>query len=381
MSIYRHIVTSIPHSSHQFYNLFIRLPSGKAYSALQAAHGKSRKLLLYTSCENFTSDRQIPMYHPNRTPTMPSQVPPIPLMYRDMPPNDTNGDYVGNHGGKSYRLRVEQQPIRARMCGFGDKDRRPITPPPCIRLTMCDGVTGQEIDAGNINAAYFVLIVDLWHEDISRGACNLVRHPTAQPSVSISSSVTTSFPPAPERPMFMPNMAPVNQYGQPMPPSYPYGQPQYYGVQTSPGYAAPYGTAYNSAVMPAQNSSQNHTRNLIGMTSSNACPLNDPEGKPGQWFVLQDLSVRTEGTFRLKFMIFNIGAGENASRVMTHGEKTPMLASCFSDPFTVYSAKKFPGVIESTALSKCFAQQGIKIPIRKDGPRTLANQSEYDADD
>ena len=44
-----------------------------------------------------------------------------------------------------------------------------------------------------------------------------------------------------------------------------------------------------------------------------------------------------------------------------------MLASCFSDVFTVYSAKKFPGVCESTPLSKCFATQGIKIPIRKEG--------------
>jgi hypothetical protein len=39
----------------------------------------------------------------------------------------------------------------------------------------------------------------------------------------------------------------------------------------------------------------------------------------------------------------------------------------FSEPFQVFSAKKFPGVIESTTLSKCFALQGIKIPIRKDG--------------
>jgi hypothetical protein len=42
------------------------------------------------------------------------------------------------------------------------------------------------------------------------------------------------------------------------------------------------------------------------------------------------------------------------------------LAYTFSDKFQVFSAKKFPGVIESTALSKCFAAQGIKIPIRKD---------------
>ena len=47
--------------------------------------------------------------------------------------------------------------------------------------------------------------------------------------------------------------------------------------------------------------------------------------------------------------------------------KAPVLAACFSDVFTVYSAKKFPGVVESTHLSRCFATQGIKIPIRKDG--------------
>ena len=47
--------------------------------------------------------------------------------------------------------------------------------------------------------------------------------------------------------------------------------------------------------------------------------------------------------------------------------KAPVLAHVFSDKFQVYSAKKFPGVIESTSLSKTFAAQGIKIPIRKDG--------------
>ena len=46
--------------------------------------------------------------------------------------------------------------------------------------------------------------------------------------------------------------------------------------------------------------------------------------------------------------------------------KAPVMAQTFSEPFCVYSAKKFPGVCESTPLSKAFAQQGIKIPVRKD---------------
>ncbi|RCH84006.1 Velvet complex subunit 2 [Rhizopus azygosporus] len=46
--------------------------------------------------------------------------------------------------------------------------------------------------------------------------------------------------------------------------------------------------------------------------------------------------------------------------------KSKIVAQVFSDPFTVYSAKKFPGMTESTELSKIFAKQGLKIPIRND---------------
>lgn len=60
--------------------------------------------------------------------------------------------------------------------------------------------------------------------------------------------------------------------------------------------------------------------------------------------------------------------------------KAPVLASVFSDVFQVYSAKKFPGVCESTALSKCFASQGIKIPIRKEGQNKNSNQDDDDYD-
>ena len=63
----------------------------------------------------------------------------------------------------------------------------------------------------------------------------------------------------------------------------------------------------------------------------------------------------------------NVGSPHAAQTLNT--ASAPVLASCFSDIFFVFSAKKFPGVIESTELSKCFATQGIKIPIRKDGVR------------
>ena len=56
------------------------------------------------------------------------------------------------------------------------------------------------------------------------------------------------------------------------------------------------------------------------------------------------------------------------SETQVNRGEAPILATTFSRDFQVFSAKKFPGVIESTPLSKCFATQGVKIPIRKDGP-------------
>ena len=47
--------------------------------------------------------------------------------------------------------------------------------------------------------------------------------------------------------------------------------------------------------------------------------------------------------------------------------QSKVLATAMSDSFTVYSAKKFPGMIESTELSKAFAAQGIRIPVRHAG--------------
>ncbi|EMD85134.1 hypothetical protein COCHEDRAFT_33742 [Bipolaris maydis C5] len=329
--------------------------------------------------------------------------------------------YPPRRAERKYKLEVEQQPIRARMCGFGDKDRRPITPPPCIRLVVLDEMD-RELDFNEIDSTYFVLMVDLWNES-GQSAVNLVRHSSAAPTVSISSSTTTSYPPPPERSHYVATTIPgydahsqayrhqqhqhqhQHQHMQPQPMAAAgYGPGAHTGVAVPPYYpptpqpptptyqqypapapAAPYGQApAPSAMIPATPMSSNHTRNLIGMNAVNACRLNDTKNKPGFWFVLQDLSVRTEGTFRLKLFLFDIGAGDGTNATVaadgpTRG-KGKCLAVNFSDPFTVYSAKKFPGVIESTPLSKCFAQQGIKIPIRKDGPK-LPNQAEYDADD
>ncbi|OKO98735.1 hypothetical protein PENSUB_8986 [Penicillium subrubescens] len=265
-----------------------------------------------------------------------------------------------SHEGRIWSLQVVQQPIRARMCGFGDK-------------------VGGSSSQGEIDTSFYVLTVDLWNAD-GTNEVNLVKHSATSPS--ISTAMSSSYPPPPQ------SMSPTypaysqNAYGQPVgypPMSNYYGQQQMYqnpyGQAVGyPPYGYPQGGQMPAAMSPAPPVSGGpggmFTRNLIGSLSASAFRLTDPDNKIGVWFILQDLSVRTEGTFRLKMSFVNVGTqsteSSNGAPVINHGS-APVLASVFSEPFQVFSAKKFPGVIESTQLSKCFALQGIKIPIRKDG--------------
>jgi hypothetical protein len=64
--------------------------------------------------------------------------------------------------------------------------------------------------------------------------------------------------------------------------------------------------------LPMAHTAGMFTRNLIGNVVVNATKLKDDKKTEGLWFVFQDLSVRTEGSFRLKFSFVDIG-DENVS--------------------------------------------------------------------
>ena len=57
------------------------------------------------------------------------------------------------------------------------------------------------------------------------------------------------------------------------------------------------------------------------------------QARDAGFFVFPDLSVRTEGTYRLKLTLFEV-IGANVHHCK----------SVFSAPFYVYTAKKFPGM-------------------------------------
>ncbi|KAI7898727.1 velvet factor-domain-containing protein [Cokeromyces recurvatus] len=99
----------------------------------------------------------------------------------------------------------------------------------------------------------------------------------------------------------------------------------------------------------------NQNNILSGQTSSSMYKLKDVNNHDGGFFVFGDLSVKLEGQFKLKFSMFEIS-------------KTGVtnLKSIYSNIFQVYSSKTFPGVLESTFLSRSFSDQGVRIRIRKE---------------
>jgi len=132
-----------------------------------------------------------------------------------------------------------------------------------------------------------------------------------------------------------------------------------------------------------------YTRTLVGPLSANACRLLDEHRKPGVFFLFQDLSVRTEGMFRLRLRLMNVGAPPAPERgaFRVHTDVSPVLAQTFTEPFAVFSAKRFPGVPDTTALSIALGNQGQKLPLRnrhgsgKPGRRRARDDSSDDDSD
>ncbi|KAI8348472.1 velvet factor-domain-containing protein [Mortierella sp. GBAus27b] len=112
----------------------------------------------------------------------------------------------------------------------------------------------------------------------------------------------------------------------------------------------------------------NRTKATTGSSVSSLYPLKDVEdnGTESGFFVFPDLSVRMEGTYRLKFCLYEMV-----------GKDVHFCACITSDPLIVYSAKKFPGMEESTPLSQHFAEQGLKIRIRKEVRPKKRTRAEY----
>ncbi|KAL2160909.1 hypothetical protein VTH06DRAFT_1107 [Thermothelomyces fergusii] len=202
-----------------------------------------------------------------------------------------------------YRMRVIQQPERARACGSGPKssaDRRPVDPPPVVELRIYEGQTwelAQEKDITFVYNANF-LFATLEHARILAHAR---------------------------------------------------------------------GTASSTNTPPV----------LTGMPVSGMAYLDRP--LEAGYFLFPDLSVRHEGRYKLTFNLYEETKEDKDKDKDCDGSQPPIaglnpaIGGSFdfrmevkSQEFVVYSAKKFPGPAESTALSRVVAEQGCRVRIRRD---------------
>ncbi|RPD63629.1 hypothetical protein L227DRAFT_542529 [Lentinus tigrinus ALCF2SS1-6] len=75
-----------------------------------------------------------------------------------------------------------------------------------------------------------------------------------------------------------------------------------------------------------------------------------------------DLAVQQEGTFTLRYCIFDIFSKTTVDGGLSH--RAPVLASCFGGVFKVWSTKTFPGLPSSTELTKRLSLLGAPVNIR-----------------
>lgn len=76
--------------------------------------------------------------------------------------------------------------------------------------------------------------------------------------------------------------------------------------------------------------------------------------------------MKQEGRYRLRFTLYERDPyPDNGSYVF--------VSELVSNVFTVYAPRRFPGMTESTTLTRLFSDQGVKLRLRKE-TRTIATR-------
>ena len=76
---------------------------------------------------------------------------------------------------------------------------------------------------------------------------------------------------------------------------------------------------------------------LVGTLAATAVQLRDLDGVSGAFWVFADMSVRVEGMFRIRVQVVDLN----------DGPECPVLATAFTEPFEVYSARRLCVTVSS----------------------------------
>ncbi|TVY85288.1 Sexual development regulator VELC [Lachnellula suecica] len=182
-----------------------------------------------------------------------------------------------------YSIRMRQEPIAARACGFGERDRRVVDPPPILQMMVEDPhSTAEELSA-------------------------LMRQPCAVVHCTLWDPVANK----------------------------------------------------DDTAMPGT-TDKRQQRRLMGTLVSSPFVGMDEHDVEGCFFTFPDLSVRTPGTYSLRFSLMILDPLK-----MRSGDRVPISSIVYSQSFHVYNAKDFSGMRASTELTKKLKQQGCLISVKK----------------
>ncbi|KAJ1301331.1 hypothetical protein OPQ81_003731 [Rhizoctonia solani] len=258
-------------------------------------------------------------------------------MYIGKPVRNVSGPFAG----RTIRSELEeyQKPDLGRK--FARRDRRPVDPPPVVRLRMFEvkdegsvNEREEEIPADSIETTGLVAHVDLF-------------------AVNPPPGMSFEHPEDPEQ---------SSGDLEPQPTNHADGSQQ---------------ERRRSDIPLDVNENAVLTSAVFGSSFVHAVKVSDPKGQMVILFVFADLSVKIEGHFVYRYRCFNL-----FSRV-AGSDDVPITAELFSGVFVIYSTKEFPGLQASTQLTKHLGRWGVRVNLRETsrGKRNKQGGEDEDGDE
>lgn len=230
-----------------------------------------------------------------------------------------------------YHLHIRQQPIAARACGAGDRDRRPVDPPPIVQILLTDFNPSSEDDRDILRDPRFTVGCLLFPVSESSTSKTREERDLSSEDKEKGDGVARAD----------------DSFSTPLLSGKAFMSPFYVDADPDP----------NSAPTHPSNS-MDPTPQFQPQSLRNASKLH----QPATFFIFADLSIRSAGLYRLQFRLMNWGSVEDT------GQSMPILAEAWSDPFRVYPAKDFPGMRDSSILAEGLKELGfVELKTRGKG--------------
>ncbi|KAL1690642.1 velvet factor-domain-containing protein [Schizophyllum commune] len=234
-------------------------------------------------------------------------------------------------GAISVELQEIQQPLQARK--YGSVDRRPIDPPPVVRLRVLEMMALPPDMAIVVREEITSFI------DTSKFVCVAHLYPYGGPSI------VSAVMPCESSHCQSSSTCPANDYVIP--------------AEASRG--AHEAIANSRFLRPTLQDGNDLSSYLAGgkVVTPSTITLDDEQVVV---FAFTDLSVRLDGEFYLQYRLFDL-----AMMIPMPGSEKPTSkcqAACIGGPFTVYPAKEAPCLPPSTRTTKALYDAGIRVAYR-----------------